>query len=64
MDRNNKDQRPESYPKPTETDLQMQNQDEFIEERAQHDHPENAPTTSKEQERGISERTNNTLGNP
>lgn len=65
MEKKDKEQqRPEAYPKPTETDQQMQNQDEFIEEHANYNEKEPRPTTSREQDRGISERTNNTLGNP
>ena len=65
MDRNNKQQeRPESYPRPTETDQQLKNQDEFVEERALYDQPEESSTTSPEQSRGVSESTNNTTGNP
>lgn len=64
MDKRNQQERPESYPKPTKTDLQMQNQDEFIEERPQQDQQEHTSTTSREQERGNSDSRNNTLGNP
>ena len=65
MEKKDKEQqRPEAYPKPTETDQQMQNQDEFIEEHANYNDQEPRPTTSRKQDRGISERTNNTIGNP
>lgn len=65
MEKKDKEQqRPEAYPKPTETDQQMQNQDEFIEDQANYKEPEPRSTTSREQDRGISERTNNTIGNP
>jgi len=34
MKSSDKDERPESYPKPTETDAQMKNQDEFTERQS------------------------------
>jgi hypothetical protein len=33
MDQNKKNERPESYPRPTETDNQLQNQPEFIDDQ-------------------------------
>jgi hypothetical protein len=33
MDRDNRNDRPEAYPKPTETDQQLKNQPEFIDQQ-------------------------------